>query len=187
MKVFSELLTLRLQSDHRLPLLRDDERAFSFPDPESPAHRAWYKWHRCDLTCKCPNRFESLRWLKLHPDVHYCWKRRWEKKEEKIEQLFSIVKCKPVPDELCMHLLNPVVPQSTYTSTRIGKFASRSSSRQLGGKRICTEARVPCVSGISNVFILGRAISSSFFENCFLVSYSTFTSRWVFAECTPVF
>lgn len=96
------------------------------------------------------------------------------------------VKRKPVPDELWMHLLNPLVPQSTYTSTRIGKFASRNSSRQLGGKRICTEARVPCVSGISNVFILGRAMSSSFFENCFLVSYSTFTSRWVFAECTPV-
>lgn len=74
----------------------------------------------------------------------------------------------------------------TYTSTSTGYCASRNSSRQLGGKRICTAARVPCVSGTSKVRCDGKAKSSSFFENCFRVSYNTLISRWVFAECTPV-
>lgn len=45
----------------------------------------------------------------------------------------------------------------TYTSTSTGKAASRSSSRQLGGNNICTVARVPCESGISNERCVGNA------------------------------
>lgn len=74
----------------------------------------------------------------------------------------------------------------TYTSTRTGKAASLSSSRQLGGNRICTAARVPCVSGISKERCVGKAKASSFLENCLRVSYNTLMSLWVFAECTPV-
>lgn len=70
-----------------------------------------------------------------------------------------------------------IVAHESYTSTSTGKAASLSSSRQLGGKRICTAARVPCVSGISKERCVGRAIASSFLENCFRVSYNTLISR----------
>lgn len=50
---------------------------------------------------------------------------------------------------------------NTHTSTSTGKAASRSSSRQLGGNNICTVARVPCESGISNERCVGNANACS--------------------------
>lgn len=45
----------------------------------------------------------------------------------------------------------------TYASTRTGKAASRSSSRQLGGRKSCTRALQLLGRGTSNVFIFGNA------------------------------
>jgi hypothetical protein len=74
----------------------------------------------------------------------------------------------------------------THTSTSTGYAASRSSSRQLGGRNICTAARVPCVREISNDLCIGSASSWSLSKYWVRVSYNILTSLCVFAKCTPV-
>lgn len=156
-------LTLRRQFDRRLQRRPDVDTASSCPDPLRRAHPAECRSHRCDSTCTCPSRFETRRRLTSRRAFRCC------KRNQAVNE---IIRCR--------------CAKAAYTSTMTGKAASLSSSRQLGGKRICTAARVPCVSVISNERCVGSASSSSFLENCFRVSYNTLISLWFFAECTPV-
>lgn len=74
----------------------------------------------------------------------------------------------------------------TYTSTRTGKAASRNSSRQLGGYRICTWIRVPWFSVISNECFFG---SASLSRRCLIDEFAMLNSScnniFVLIECTP--
>lgn len=74
----------------------------------------------------------------------------------------------------------------TYTSTRTGKAASRNSSRQLGGYRICTWIRVPWFNVISNECFFG---SASLSRRCLIDEFPMLNSScnniFVLIECTP--
>lgn len=76
--------------------------------------------------------------------------------------------------------------RSTYTSTKTGKAASRSSDRQLGGYISWTCARVPCSSVISKQRFFGSAnLSKCARYDELPVLNSSWSSRFVFVEWTP--
>lgn len=72
LKTTNKTLTSAHWFDLRLQRRPNDDKVLVYFGLLSPAHLIECKWHRCDLPCTFPNRFETFPILTMFPVVRFC-------------------------------------------------------------------------------------------------------------------
>lgn len=186
--------TLRHRFDLVLQLHPNGDTVPVYFGPLSHEHLVECKWHHYGLTYKYPSRFDVFPLSMRCPVDHYCYNDRKTIKiylNLKLRKFFAFIRINRVTkiaiSQWIATLKEKGERKAAYTSTKTGKAASRSSSRQLGGYNIWTCARVPCCNGISNECFRGSANSSRRrFIDEFCVLNNSCSKILVFIECTPI-